>query len=54
MSSLQELFHHVENAHPGLLPSIKEQKTLTDEIKAQIDSTIKEFKAQFVKEHGTK
>jgi F-type H+-transporting ATPase subunit alpha len=50
----QELFHHVENAHPGLLPSIREKKTLTDEIKAQIDSIVKEFKPQFIKDHGTK
>src|ERR1700678_1352293 len=27
----QELNHFVENAHPGLLPSIKQGKTLTDE-----------------------
>ena len=50
----QELFHFVENAHPGLLPEIKEKKTLTDEIKAQIDSIVKEFKPQFIKDHGKK
>jgi F-type H+-transporting ATPase subunit alpha len=49
-----ELFHHVENAHPGLLPSIREKKTLTDEIKAQINAVIKEFKPQFIKDHGQK
>src|SRR5579864_8409227 len=42
-----ELFKFVENAHPGLLPSIREKKALTDEIKGQIDSVIKEFKPQF-------
>jgi F-type H+-transporting ATPase subunit alpha len=49
-----ELFKFVENAHPGLLPSIREKKALTDEIKGQIDAVIKEFKPQFVKEHGSK
>ena len=50
----QELFHFVENAHPGLLPDIKEKKTLTDEIKAQINAIMKEFKPQFIKDHGKK
>ncbi len=50
----QELYHHVENAHPGLLPEIKEKKNLTDEIKAKIGAIIKEFKPQFIKDHGTK
>jgi F-type H+/Na+-transporting ATPase subunit alpha len=45
----QELNHFVENAHPGLLPSIKQGKTLTDEIKAQIDGIGKEFKPRFLK-----
>jgi F-type H+-transporting ATPase subunit alpha len=45
----QELNHFVENAHPGLLPSIKKGKTLTDEIKAQIDAIVKEFKPNFLK-----
>jgi len=49
-----ELFKFVENAHPGLLPSIKEKKALTDEIKAQIDAVVKEFKPKFVQEHGSK
>ena len=49
-----ELFKFVENAHPGLLPSIREKKALTDEIKAQIDAVVKEFKPKFVKDHGTK
>jgi F-type H+-transporting ATPase subunit alpha len=49
-----ELFHFVENAHPGLLPLIREKKALTDEIKAQIDAVVKEFKPKFVKEHSTK
>src|SRR5580692_1541119 len=49
-----EIYKFVENAHPGLLPSIREKKALTDEIKAQIDAVVKEFKPKFVKDHGTK
>ena len=49
-----ELFKFVENAHPGLLPSIREKKNLTDEIKGQIDAVVKEFKPKFVKDHGQK
>ena len=50
----QELYHFVENAHPGLLPSIAEKKTLTDQIKAQIDAILREFKPQFIKDRGKK
>src|ERR1700689_4126229 len=49
-----EMFKFVENAHPGLLPSIRDKKALTDEIKAQIDAVVKEFKPKFVKDHGQK
>jgi F-type H+-transporting ATPase subunit alpha len=50
----QELFKFVENAHPGLLPALREKKAFTDEIKAQIESVINEFKPKFVQEHGKK
>src|ERR1035437_3066146 len=50
----QELYHFVENAHPGLLPSIAEKKTLPDQIKAQIDAILREFKPQFIKDRGKK
>ena len=49
-----EFYHFVENAHPGLLPEIKEKKTLSDEIKAQINNIVKEFKPKFVQDHGKK
>jgi F-type H+-transporting ATPase subunit alpha len=49
-----ELFKFVENAHPGLLPSIREKKALTDEIKGQIEAVVKEFKPKFVKDHEKK
>jgi F-type H+-transporting ATPase subunit alpha len=46
-----ELYHFAENAHPGLLPSIREKKTLDDGIKAELNAILSEFKQQFVKEH---
>jgi len=45
-----ELFRFVENAHPGLLPSIREKKVLDDALKAQVESALKEFKTRFVQE----
>jgi F-type H+-transporting ATPase subunit alpha len=50
----QELFKFVENAHPGLLPSIREKKTLDDGIKAEIAAIIADFKPKFIQEHGKK
>jgi F-type H+-transporting ATPase subunit alpha len=50
----QDLYHFAENAHPGLLPSIREKKTLDDGIKAELNSILAEFKQQFVKDHGKK
>ena len=50
----QELFHFVENAHPGLLPSIREKKNLDDAIKGQINSILAEFKPKFIEKHGAK
>src|ERR1700677_1448236 len=44
------LFKFVENAHPGLLPEIKQKKTLDDDLKAKINAAIKEFKTRFVAE----
>ncbi len=38
-----ELLKFVENSHPGLLTSIREKKTLTDEIKADLQSALKDF-----------
>jgi F-type H+-transporting ATPase subunit alpha len=49
-----ELYKFAENAHPGLLPSIREKKALTDEIKAEIAAVIKDFKPKFIQEHTAK
>ena len=39
-----ELLKFVENSHPGLLQSIREKKTLTDEIKSDLKQALKDFK----------
>jgi len=44
------LYKFVENAHPGLLPKIREKKVLDDEVKGMVDSALKEFKQRFVSE----
>jgi F-type H+-transporting ATPase subunit alpha len=50
----QELYHFAENAHPGLLPSIKEKKNLDDALKGQLNSMLAEFKQKFIEKHGAK
>ncbi len=39
-----ELLKFVENSHPGLLQNIREKKTLTDEIKSDLQQALKDFK----------
>jgi F-type H+/Na+-transporting ATPase subunit alpha len=48
------LFRFVENAHPGLLASIREKKALDDGLKAQMTTAIGEFKAKFLQEQKSK
>jgi F-type H+-transporting ATPase subunit alpha len=48
------LYRFVENAHPGLLPLIREKKNLDDALKAQMTAALKEYKARFVQEHSQK
>ncbi len=48
------LFRFVENAHPGLLASIREKKTLDDGLKAQMTAAIGEFKTKFLQEQKSK
>ncbi|MGD1094704.1 MAG: F0F1 ATP synthase subunit alpha [Bryobacteraceae bacterium] len=48
------LYKFVENAHPALLNSIREKKSLDDALKAQMTAAIKEFKARFVQEQQAK
>jgi len=45
-----ELLRFVENSHPGLLQSIREKKALTDEIKADMEQALKDFKERWTEE----
>jgi F-type H+-transporting ATPase subunit alpha len=42
-----ELLKFVENSHPGLLQAIREKKTLNDEIKADLEQVLKDFKSSW-------
>jgi F0F1-type ATP synthase alpha subunit len=42
-----DLQRFVENSHPGLLHSIAEKKTLTDEIKNDLKQALTDFKDQW-------
>ncbi len=44
------LYKFAENAHPGILNGIREKKTLDDQIKAELDAALKEYKAKFLDE----
>jgi F-type H+/Na+-transporting ATPase subunit alpha len=39
-----ELLKFIENSHPGLLQNIREKKSLTDDIKADLQQALKDFK----------
>jgi F-type H+-transporting ATPase subunit alpha len=39
-----ELLRFVENSRPGLLQSLREKKAVTDEIKSDLEQTLKDFK----------
>ena len=43
-----ELYRFVENAHPGILQTIREKKAIDDALKAEIKNVLKEFKERFV------
>jgi F-type H+-transporting ATPase subunit alpha len=47
------LLKFVENSHPGLLASIAEKKSLTDEIKADLKQVLEDFKHNWSKESAT-
>jgi F-type H+/Na+-transporting ATPase subunit alpha len=46
----QELYRFLENAHPAILITIKEKKTIDDDLKAKLNSALQEFKARFVQD----
>ena len=45
-----ELLRFVENSHPGVLQAIREKKALTDEIKADLEQVLKDFKERWNEE----
>jgi F-type H+-transporting ATPase subunit alpha len=46
----EELYRFVANAHPNLLPTIRDKKALDDDLKAQMNAAIKECKTRFLEE----
>ncbi|MBZ5634408.1 MAG: F0F1 ATP synthase subunit alpha [Acidobacteriia bacterium] len=50
----QELYRFLENAHPAILTTIKEKKTIDDDLKGKLNSAIQEFKSRFVQDHARK
>jgi F-type H+-transporting ATPase subunit alpha len=44
------LLKFVENSHPGLLTSIREKKALTDDIKADLEQALKDFRERWTEE----
>ena len=48
------LFKFVENAHPGMLSTIREKKALDDTLKGQMTAALGEFKTRFVQEQKSK
>ena len=48
------LYRFVENAHPALLTTIRDKKTLDDTLKAEMTAALKEFKTRFVQEQQPK
>src|SRR5437868_4404134 len=48
------LFKFVENAHPAMLSTIREKKTLDDTLKGQMTAALGEFKTRFVQEQKSK
>jgi len=45
-----DLLSFVENSHPGLLNSIREKKTITDDIKTDLTQALQDFKGMWSKE----
>jgi F-type H+-transporting ATPase subunit alpha len=48
----QELYRFAENAHPGILTTIREKKTLDDDLKNKMNAALKDFKAQFLQRNA--
>ena len=50
----QELYRFLENAHPAILTTIKEKKTIDDDLKNKLNSALQEFKTRFVQDQAHK
>ena len=50
----QELYRFLENAHPAILTTIKEKKTIDDDLKGKLNSALQEFKTRFVQDQAHK
>jgi F-type H+-transporting ATPase subunit alpha len=50
----QELYRFLENAHPAILTTIKEKRTIDDELKPKLNSALQEFKTRFVQDQSHK
>ena len=48
-----ELLKFVENSHPGLLQSIREKKSLTDEITSDLKQALSDFKEMWTERTTT-
>ncbi len=46
------LYHYVQNAHPGILAKIREQKILDDALKAEMDQALEQAKERFLAAKG--
>ena len=42
-----DLFRFVETRHPGILSALRDKKTLSDELKADVDAALREFGTEF-------
>jgi len=46
-----ELYRFLDSAHPGLLEEVRVKKSLDDQLRAKVNSVLKEFKERFVAQH---
>ncbi len=49
-----ELYKFVENAHPGILSTIRDKKAIDDELKGQLQSAVTECKTRFLQNRAAK
>lgn len=47
-----ELLKHVQNAHPGILQTLREKKAISDDLKAQLGQAIADFKTRYSNTRG--